>query len=76
MEIGTRFFDNRTGGGEFQITHITGEQFTILVTRKPKEGVLTVANPKLKLSEDEFVMSKNAFLNHLAGKNIIVEEWS
>ncbi len=76
MEIGTKFFDNRDGGGEFEITHITGNQLTILITRKPKEGVLTVANPALKLSVNEFVMSKKSYRDHSAVKNIIIEEWS
>ena len=76
MEIGTKFFDSRDGGGEFEITHITGNQLTILITRKPDEGVLTVANPALKLSHNEFVMSKKSYTDHVAVKNILVEEWS
>lgn len=74
--IGTKFFDNREGGGEFEITHITGQAFTVLVTRKPKEGVLTVAQPKMRLSENEFVMTMRAFVNHIVEGNILVEEWS
>lgn len=74
--IGTKFFDNREGGGEFEITHITGQAFTVLVTRKPEEGVLTVAQPKMRLSENEFVMTMRAFVNHIVEGNILVEEWS
>ena len=76
MDIGTKFFDNRADGGEFEITHVTGNQLTILVTRRPKEGVLTVANPALKLSHNEFVMSKKSYRDHAAVKNILIEEWS
>jgi len=74
--IGTKFFDNREGGGKFEITHITGGAFTVLVTQKPEEGVLTVAQPKMKLSENEFVMTMRSFANHVAEENIIVEGWS
>ena len=74
--VGTKFFDNRAGGGEFEITHITGGVFTVLVTRKPEEGVLSVATPKMRLSENEFVMTMRSFVTHVAEGNILVEEWS
>ena len=76
MNKGTKFFDNRADGGEFEITHVTGNQLTILVTRRPKEGVLSVANPSMRLCENEFVMSKKSYTDHVAVKNILVEEWS
>jgi hypothetical protein len=63
---------NDLSDAEFIITHKTGKLYTIKVLKFPTEGKLTIANPKYKLSENEFVMSEKAFNNHLKNKNIII----
>jgi len=70
IKVGIKFFDTREGGGKFEITHITGNKLTVLITKKPEEGVLSVANPKWKLSENEFVMTDERFLRHQVLGNI------
>lgn len=70
IKRGIKFFDTREGGGEFEITHVTGNKLTVLITKKPEEGVLSVANPKWKLSPNEFVMTDAKFIEHQLLGNI------
>lgn len=52
------FSDN---AGEFKLTHKTGNKFTVKIIKQPEEGILTIANPNWKLSNNEFVMTKGQF---------------
>jgi hypothetical protein len=66
--IGKKFTD--IGGGLFEITYKTGNKFTIKIIKSPKQGELSVANPKWKLSNTEFVMTENKFNENLQLGNI------
>ena len=66
-----RFSD--VGGGEFELTHKTGNKFTVKIIKRPDEGKLTVANPRWKLSNNEFVMSKKRFEENLKLGNISLQ---
>jgi glucokinase len=66
-----RFFD--VGSGEFEITHKTGNKFTVKIIKKPEEGKLTIANPKWKLSNCEFVISEKRFEENLKFGNITIQ---
>ena len=52
------------GGGEFYVTHKTGKTLTIRFIRSPKQGKISIANPKFKLSRHEFVMTVQRFENY------------
>jgi hypothetical protein len=58
-----RFSD--IGGGLFELTHKTGNKFTVKILKKPNESELSVANPKWKLSDSEFVMTEKRFNENL-----------
>jgi len=60
------------GGAEFQLTHKTGKIYTIKILTRPKEGELTIANPKTRLSYDEFVMTEKRFNENVLQGNIIL----
>jgi len=68
---GKRFTD--VGDGSFEITHKTGNKFTIKIIKSPKEGNLSVANPKWKLSNNEFVMTENRFNENIQLGNITLQ---
>lgn len=65
---GTTFIDN--SGGEFEITHVTDAKYTVLITKKPREGAMTVAHPDMKLSDNEFVMTRKRFVENISLGNI------
>jgi hypothetical protein len=71
MENWKNLLFNDISGGEFQLTHKTGKLYTVKVIKFALEGKLTIANPKMRLSENEFVMSEKRFENLLL-KNIII----
>jgi hypothetical protein len=69
---GIQFTD--TGGGEFEITHKTGSAYTIKILAPPKEGSGSVANYRMSLSNNEFVMTEKVFNHHLKLENIIIKK--
>jgi len=61
-------------GAEFELTYKTNNKFTVKILKFPsKEGTKTVANSRLKLSSNEFIMTEKIFLKHLNNKNIKIK---
>ncbi len=57
----------------FELTHKTGKKFTVKILKFPEnEGDLTVANPKYKLSNTEFIMTEKRFLENLKKEYITI----
>jgi len=56
------------GHGEFELTHKTGNKFTVKINKFSKG--ITVANPDWKLSSTEFVISEKRFNENLKLGNI------
>jgi hypothetical protein len=57
----------------FELTHKTGKLFTVKIHKFPEnEGSLTIANPKYKLSNAEFVMTEKGFLENLKREYITI----
>ena len=56
-----RFYKEVNTGCELELTHKTGNKFTIKIHKFPKPGDLSLINPNWKLSKNEFVMSESKF---------------
>lgn len=69
---GLRFTD--IGGGEFELTHYTCRSFTVKIITPPIEGKPTIAMPRQRLSDTEFVMTEKRFNEQLELGNIIIKD--
>lgn len=54
-------FEEVGTGCVMELTHKTRNKFTVKIHRFPKEGDMSIINPKWKLSRDEFVMTEDKF---------------
>jgi hypothetical protein len=68
---GTQFTD--VGGGLFELTHRTGNSYTVKILTPPKDGKPSIANPKFKLSENEFVIHEKTLTEHFNSGNIKIK---
>ena len=68
---GTQFTD--VAGGLYELIHKTRISYTVKIVEPPKEGNKAIANPKLRLSETEFMMTESTFDNHVNVGNIIIK---
>jgi hypothetical protein len=57
----SELFEEVETGCILELTHKTGNKYTVKIHKFPKEGNMSIINPKWKLSKDEFVMTENKF---------------
>jgi len=63
-------FEEVETGSVIELTHKTGNKYTVKIHKFPNEGSVSIINPNWKLSKDEFVMTENKF-NRALSENII-----
>ena len=68
---GLRFTD--MGGGEFELTHFTCQSYTVKIITPPMTGKPTVAMPRVRLSDTEFLMTEKRFMENLENGNITIK---
>jgi hypothetical protein len=57
----TKLFEEVETGSIMELTHKTGNKYSVKIHRFPKEGDMSIINPKWKLSKDEFAMTEDKF---------------
>ena len=56
-----RLFEEVETGCIMELTHKTGNKYSVKIHKFPKEGDMSIINPKFKLSKDEFAMTEDKF---------------
>ena len=54
-------FEEVETGCVIELTHKTGNKYTVKIHKFPNEGSMSIINPNWKLSKDEFVMTESKF---------------
>ena len=69
----SKLFEEVETGCILELTHKTGNKYTVKIHKFPNEGAMSIINPDWKLSKDEFVMTENKF-NRALSENIIKQK--
>jgi hypothetical protein len=62
----SKVFEEVETGCILELTHKTGNKYTVKIHKFPNEGTMSIINPNWKLSKDEFVMTENKFNRSLS----------
>jgi hypothetical protein len=65
-----KVFEEIETGCILELTHKTGNKYTVKIHKFPDEGAMSIINPNWKLSKDEFVMTENKFNRALSDGRI------
>ena len=65
-----KVFEEVETGCILELTHKTGNKYTVKIHKFPNEGAMSIINPKWKLSKNEFVMTENKFNRALSENRI------
>jgi hypothetical protein len=66
----SKLFEEVETGCILELTHKTGNKYTVKIHKFPNEGAMSIINPNWKLSKDEFVMTENKFNRALSENRI------
>jgi len=66
----SKLFEEVETGCILELTHKTGNKYTVKIHKFPNEGAMSIINPDWKLSKDEFVMTENKFNRALSENRI------
>ena len=66
----SKLFEEVETGCILELTHKTGNKYTVKIHKFPNEGAMSIINSNWKLSKDEFVMTENKFNRALSENRI------